>query len=140
MSTCSKCPPTARTHDLRWSHHWSIAASVMSWSKSNQVCIKHFRRLSMSLVFVSYTHCCIINILKSEASVCATLSASINPLPSDRLRCCDRRSLAVKPLNSRPATYSEQVSVYPCTISDCSCWACAMTASKLMYAWCQLTQ
>jgi len=41
-------------------------------------------------------------------SVCATVSASINPLPSDRLRCCDRyircqRSLAVKPLNSRPA-------------------------------------
>jgi len=39
-------------------------------------------------------------------SVCvrsATVSASINPLPSDRLRCCDRyircqRSLAVKPL------------------------------------------
>ena len=33
--------------------------------------------------------------------VCATVSASINPLPSDRLRCCDRyircqRSLAVK--------------------------------------------
>jgi len=41
-------------------------------------------------------------------SVCATFSASINPLPSDRLRCCDRyircqRSLAVKPLNSWPA-------------------------------------
>jgi len=36
------------------------------------------------------------------------VSASINPLPSDRLRCCDwyirgQRSLAVKPLNSRPA-------------------------------------
>ena len=47
---------------------------------------------------------------KSEASVCATVSASINPLPSDRLRCCDRyircqRSLAVKQLNSRPAMY-----------------------------------
>jgi len=41
-------------------------------------------------------------------SVCGTVSASINPLPSDRLRCCDlyfrcQRSLAVKPLNSRPA-------------------------------------
>ena len=41
-------------------------------------------------------------------SVCATVSASFNPLPSDRLRCCDRyircrRSLAVKPLNSQPA-------------------------------------
>jgi len=46
--------------------------------------------------------------LCQAASVCATVSASINPLPSDRLRCCDRyircqRSLAVKPLNSRPA-------------------------------------
>jgi len=43
-------------------------------------------------------------------SVCATVSASINPLPSDRLHCCDRyircqRSLAVNPLNSRPAMY-----------------------------------
>jgi len=43
-------------------------------------------------------------------SVCATISASINHLPRDRLRCCGRyircqRSLAVKPLNSRPAMY-----------------------------------
>jgi len=45
-------------------------------------------------------------------SVCTTVSSSINPLPSDRLRCYDRyihriircqRSLAVKTLNSRPA-------------------------------------
>jgi len=39
-------------------------------------------------------------------SVSATVSASINPLPSDRLRCCDRyirchRWLAVKPLSPR---------------------------------------
>jgi len=84
------------------------------------------------------------------------------------MRCCDRyirceRSLAAKPLNklSRPAmqtvrstswrqceiqpasqpahcTGNEQVSVYPCTISDCSCCACAMTVSKLMYAWCHV--
>jgi len=45
---------------------------------------------------------------RKRLSVCATVSASINPLSSDRLRCCDRyipcqRSLAVKPLNSRPA-------------------------------------
>jgi len=44
----------------------------------------------------------------SVPSVCATVSASINPLARDRLRCCDRyipcqRSLAVEPLNSRPA-------------------------------------
>jgi len=45
-------------------------------------------------------------------SVCTTVSSSINPLPSDRLRCYDRyihriircqRSLAVKTLNSWPA-------------------------------------
>ena len=41
-------------------------------------------------------------------SVSATVSASINPLPSDRLHCCDwyircQRLLAVKPLNSRSA-------------------------------------
>jgi len=46
--------------------------------------------------------------LCQAASVCATVSASINPLPSDRLRCCNRyiwcqQSLAVKPLNNRPA-------------------------------------
>jgi len=39
-------------------------------------------------------------------SVSATVSASINPLPSDRLRCCDRyiwchRLLTVKPLSPR---------------------------------------
>ena len=38
--------------------------------------------------------------------VCDTVSASINPLPSDRLCCCDRyirchRLLAVKPLSPR---------------------------------------
>ena len=48
--------------------------------------------------------------LSVSRSVCATVSVSINPLPSDRLCCCDRyircqRSLAVKPLNSRPAMY-----------------------------------
>jgi len=26
---CSKCPPSSCTHDLRWSHHWSIAASII---------------------------------------------------------------------------------------------------------------
>ena len=75
-----------------------------------------------------------INIGSVCPSVCATVSASINPLPSDRLRCCDRcircqRSLAVKPLNSRPAMYIALQLL-----------ACAMTVSKLMYAWCQLTQ
>jgi len=48
QSMCSKCPPPACTHDLRWSHHWSIAALMMSWSKSNQVCIKCLRRSLMS--------------------------------------------------------------------------------------------
>jgi len=49
---------------------------------------------------------------------------------SDRLRCYDRyirclRLLAVKPLNSPPATYSQQVSVY-CdgsgVVLDCGLW------------------
>jgi len=34
----------AHTHDLRWSRHWFIVASIMSEVKSNQVCITHFRR------------------------------------------------------------------------------------------------
>jgi len=53
-----KCPPSACTHDLRWSCHWLIAVSMMFWSKSNQVYIKRFRRSLMSWNFVSYTHCC----------------------------------------------------------------------------------
>ena len=36
------------THDLRRWRHWSIAASITSCSKSNQVCIKRFCRSSMS--------------------------------------------------------------------------------------------
>jgi len=55
-----------------------------------------------------YNHILIIGsvCLCEAASVGATVSASINPLPSDRLRCCDRyirsqRSLAVKPLKSQ---------------------------------------
>ena len=58
QSMCSKCPPPACTYDRRWSRHWSIAASMMSWSKSNQVCIKRFRRSSRLWIFVSYTDCC----------------------------------------------------------------------------------
>jgi len=41
---CSKCPPLARIHDLRLSHHWSIAASITFCSKSTQVCDKHLCR------------------------------------------------------------------------------------------------
>jgi len=77
-------------------------------------------------------------------SVSATLSASINPLPSDRLRFCDRyircqRSLAVKPLTmsgspshrgSVRRVSRSQVTHVP--ISNCSCSMCAMTVSKLM--------
>ena len=68
----------------------------------------------------------------------------INPLPSDRLRCCDRyircqRSLAVKPLTisvspshrgSVRRVSRSQVTHVP--ISNCSCSMCAMTVSKLM--------
>jgi len=72
------------------------------------------------------------------------VSESINPLHSDRLRCCDRyircqRSLAVKPLamsgspshrGSVRRVSSSQVTHVP--ISNCSCSMCAMTVSKLM--------
>ena len=37
---------------------WSITVSIMFCSKSNQVCIKRFRRSSMSWIFVSDTHLC----------------------------------------------------------------------------------
>jgi len=39
---------------LHWQfHRWCL------WLQSNQVCIKRFRRSSMSWIFVSYTYCCI---------------------------------------------------------------------------------
>ena len=77
-------------------------------------------------------------------SVSTMVSASINPLPSDRLRCCDQyirrqRSLAVKPLTmsgspsqrgSVRRVSRSQVTHVP--ISNCSCSMCAMTVSKLM--------
>jgi len=77
-------------------------------------------------------------------SVSATVSASINRLPSDKLRCCDRyircqRSLAVKPLtmSGSPShrgsvcrVSRSQVTHVP--ISNCSCSMCTMTVSKLM--------
>ena len=77
-------------------------------------------------------------------SVSATVSASINPLPSNRLRCCDRyircqQSLAVKPL-TMSGSPSHRGSVHRVSrsqvthvlISNCSCSMCAMTVSKLM--------
>jgi len=72
------------------------------------------------------------------------VSENINPLPSDRLRCCDRyircqRSLAVKQLTMsgspshrgsvRRVSRSQATHV---PISNCSCSMCAMTVSKLM--------
>jgi len=47
-------------------HTWSqmvmphTAASIMSSSKSNRICVKRFCRSSMSWIFVLYTHCCTI--------------------------------------------------------------------------------
>ena len=76
--------------------------------------------------------------------MCAMVSESINPLPSDRLRCCDRyircqRSLAVKPLtmSGSPSHRGSvrRVSRFQVThvpISSWSCSMCAMTVSKLM--------
>jgi len=50
---CSKCPPPARIHDLRRSRHWSIAASIMFYSESTQVCVKRFWRSDVTnLCFV----------------------------------------------------------------------------------------
>ena len=37
------------------------------------------------------------------------------------------RSKCSRPASQRSGTGNEQVSVYPCTTLDCSCWACAMT-------------
>jgi len=77
-------------------------------------------------------------------SVCAMVSESINPLPSDRLRCCDRyircqRSLAVKsltmsgsPSHRRSVRRVSRSQVTHVPISNCSCSMCAMTVSKLM--------
>jgi len=49
--------PTPSMHIL-WSQ-MVTPASMMFLSKSKQVCIKRFRRSSMSWMFVSYTLCCI---------------------------------------------------------------------------------
>ena len=69
---------------------------------------------------------------------------TFNPLPSDRLRCCDRyircqRSLAVKPLTmSGSPSHRESVcrvsrsQVTHVPISNCSCSMCATAVSKLM--------
>jgi len=77
-------------------------------------------------------------------SVSATVSAIINSLPSDRLRCCDRyircqRSLAVKPLTmSGSPSHRGSVRrvnrshVTHVPISNCSYSMCPMTVSKLM--------
>ena len=76
--------------------------------------------------------------------MCAMVSESIYPLPSDRLHCCNRyircqRLLAVKPLTmsgspshrgSVRRVSRSQVTHVP--ISNCSCSMCAMTVSKLM--------
>jgi len=81
-------------------------------------------------------------------SVSATVSASINPLPSDRLRCCDpyircQRSLAVKPLTmsgspshrgSVRRVSRSQVTHVP--ISNCSCWCARWQLAN----WCRLAE
>jgi len=35
-SMCSKCPPPACIHDLRWSRHWSVATSMTFFPKPTQ--------------------------------------------------------------------------------------------------------
>jgi len=53
-SMCLKRPPPTRTY-LWWPCYWSFAVSMMSWSKSNQVCIKRFHSSSTSWIFISCT-------------------------------------------------------------------------------------
>jgi len=42
QSVCLRCPPAARTHDLRWSLYWSIAALMMSWSSRTKFASRVF--------------------------------------------------------------------------------------------------
>ena len=78
-------------------------------------------------------------------SVSAMVSASINPLPSDRLRCCDRyirchRLLAVKPLevqgNTRGGGWerAELLAAYRQSVIDpcpgCSPWSRVTVAAR----------
>jgi len=85
----------------------------------------------------------LIYIILPSVRLCAPRS----PLPSDRLRSCDRCircqwSLVVKPLNSTRdlgLPVIEQGISFRCAITDC-CWVCPMTVNKLTYACCQMTQ
>ena len=72
------------------------------------------------------------NMFGASSELASVMEFGFNPLPSDRLRCCDRyircqRSLAIKPLNSRPAmsgSPSHRGSVR--RVSRCRLWlACA---------------
>jgi len=58
VRACVQSVHHQHAHDLRWLCYWLIVALIMTWSKSNQVCIKHFCR-SLTSWIVSYTHCCI---------------------------------------------------------------------------------
>jgi len=55
-------------------------------------------------------------------------------------KCRSSKTTTTNPVSQGKCALSEQVSVYPCKISDCSCWACAMTVSKLMCALCSITR
>ena len=135
----------------RWAHRWHAGNGCCCWQPSHgpsransvrprlvrcslQLYEKELRR--QAILYFKMPSVCL--------SVSATVSASINPLPNDRLRCCDRyircqRSLAVKPLTMsgspshrgsvRRVSRSQVTHV---SISNCNCWMCAMTVSKLM--------
>ena len=75
FTACVQSVRHQHAHGLRRSLH---TASIMSCSKSNQVCIKRFRRLSISRITVSYTHCCITpQISKFKARDLGPISISV---------------------------------------------------------------
>ena len=116
--------------------------------KSGSLLYKNRKRLSVSCYFLApcdkrkhtaHAH-------QQAASQASMDSAWRHPmwLPHSSLgfqRPVGRRSYHNKPrLTVEVCVQSAGISLPMYTKSDCSYWACAMTVSKLMYAWCQLTQ
>ena len=49
-STYSKCPAPARTHDLRWSRHWSVAVHVDKVKQSLHQALFTARRIASAVL------------------------------------------------------------------------------------------
>jgi len=103
-------------------------------------------------VQLRYTWSIYKNRKRLSVCLCHDLREHLPFIPSDRLRCCDRyiwcqRSMAVTPLNSRPAMLGSPshrgsvhtVSRYQFTHVRYRTAAAGRTRYS-MYAWCQLTQ